>query len=52
MRNGGLVKARGVNPTFLRGSSLNNFTILRANPLISEFLNDYKEAKRRNYEKF
>jgi hypothetical protein len=52
MHNEVLVKARGLKPTLLRESSLNKFTILRTNPLISEFLDDYKEAMQRNYEKF
>ena len=49
MHNEGLVKAGGVKPTRLRESTLNKF---RTNTLMSEILDDYKKAKRRNDEKF
>jgi hypothetical protein len=52
MHNEDLVEAKGVKPTLLRESALNTFTTLPVNPLTSEFLDNYKKAKRRNYEKF
>jgi len=52
MHNEGLAKAGEVKPTRLRQSALSKSGTLRANPLTSEILDDYKKAKRRNDEKF